>query len=636
MRNIVIWGLDKALESERIDPDAEYLFWCSYAEKKGLATTSIPRYVEENADSLRSRYLEWVFDLGETCLGNARVVDILQVRKGLSLWWMNPIAEKCNYDKSYWINDAIKLMALDNWLRDRVVASITLITDSDELAECIERLCGKLSVPFIREKGSQHSKETLSVARSIYRQAPHRLRALVWLIHHVAKRWALRGLGLNEWKASRATRLFVSYLLYLTPESASGKKYESRYWADLPERLVAKGTSSNWLHIFVQDGQIQSSRVARKLLSKFNAVEKGGQVHVSLHSFLSFRLVMRTIVGCFRFTAFEKSVGRSLSQTTSRGLELWPLYKSEWADSMSGATAMSNHLYVNLFEEAMRVLPTQDTGVYLQENMDWEPAFIWAWRNFAHGRLIGHPHATVRYWDLRYYSDPRAHQNTRACPLPVPDLVALNGPAAVESYRSAGYPMTAVVEVEALRYLHFGNSFQKSPVRRFTANSVKNVEVLVLCDYSKRHTDAQIGILVDALKILGLGERVTVTVKPHVSMVLTRESYPALRFRLSTESISNLLSGCDIAFTSTATSAAVDAYYAGVPVAIYLDPTSLNLSALRKQKDVQFVTTPEELAAAISLSTSMPLEKKQGNQYFNLTAELPSWQRLLMSNASSD
>src|SRR3990172_7308266 len=119
---------------------------------------------------------------------------------------------------------------------------------------------------------------------------------------------------------------------------------------------------------------------------------------------------------------------------------------------MQGPVAISNLLWIELFDVALRDLPHQKKGLYLCENQAWERAFIHAWRKYSHGQLIAVAHSTVRFWDLRYFTDPRTIRSSDKNSMPQPDLIALNGKAAIDAYRSMDFPQTAFAECEALRY----------------------------------------------------------------------------------------------------------------------------------------------------------------------------------------
>ena len=99
---------------------------------------------------------------------------------------------------------------------------------------------------------------------------------------------------------------------------------------------------------------------------------------------------------------------------------------------------------------------------------------------------------------------------------------------------------------------------------------------------------------------------------------------------LKIESISTLLYGCDVAYTSSVTSAAVDAYCADVPVVSVLDPNTLNLSPLRGREGVVFASTSEELASALISAASTNHVVKERQDFFTLGSNLPRWRKLLL------
>jgi surface carbohydrate biosynthesis protein (TIGR04326 family) len=628
MTEIVVWDRNEAPSGE----GKCVILWRAYSATGLHELVSIPQYVETNSALLRQRYLAWIYSLGETRISGDRLIDLLAVKAGLSIWWMNPIAEKCNYDKSLWINEAIKLMAFDEWASGRKVTSVHLSSANANLAECVKTWCSRLGACFKWEAGNA-PRSTTSYAHDLYRNLPMPLRGLLWLVRHLVSRWALSGVGVSAWRKSSARISFVSYLLYLDQKALSKGRYESDYWANLPDKLRDAGYDTNWLHIYVKDSIAPSARDAAKSLNEFNRNADGKQVHVALHSFLSAKVVVRTLLGWARVALVSVKLKRAVAKSESEGLVLWPLFRSEWNNSMTGPTALSNQLYVNLFYEALRKLPRQEKGVYLQENMDWEYAFLSAWKDAGHGTSIGSPHSSVRYWDLRYFFDRRILDGVGECAMPMPDIVALNGPAAKKAFRIGGYPMEKTTEVEALRYLKFGALPLNRSMLKPSATQTKT-RILVLGDYSQRHTEVQLQLLLRAMQVPGMRERVSITVKPHISNVIVPGDYPSLDFDVSMAPIVDLLAQCDLAYTSAATSAAVDAYCAGVSVAVFLDPEVLNQSPLRGWSSVYFVASPEDLIDAIGTAETGTRVYGRANLYFNLAQDLHAWKVLLACNSA--
>jgi surface carbohydrate biosynthesis protein (TIGR04326 family) len=303
---------------------------------------------------------------------------------------------------------------------------------------------------------------------------------------------------------------------------------------------------------------------------------------------------------------------------------LWPLMRGDWYSSLRGPGAISSLLWLELFDLAMRDLPRQSKGLYLCENQAWERALIHSWRKHGHGQLIAVPHSTVRYWDLRYITDPRTVRSENALPLPQPDLVALNGMAAIDAYRSADYPNNAIVECEALRYSYLNELRTRPASRRAMAPGLK---VLILGDYFPANTIKMLELLEAAVAQMSV--QVEFTVKSHPSYAVKLANYPSLHLQAVDKPLDQILHGFDIAYSSNVTSAALDAYLSGLAVVVMLDAAELNFSPLRGQPGVRFVSTAGELNEALRSADQGPAGNHNPKEFFFLDPELPRWKRVL-------
>ena len=102
--SVLIWDCEEA------PPDGDWItvLWHSFSEGE-RTTYSIPSFIEEHSDELKSRFLAWVYELGETLIDGRRLFDHLELRPGFSYWWMTLLAEK-SYGKSPCIYDSIRLL----------------------------------------------------------------------------------------------------------------------------------------------------------------------------------------------------------------------------------------------------------------------------------------------------------------------------------------------------------------------------------------------------------------------------------------------------------------------------------------------------------------------------------------------
>ena len=429
------------------------------------------------------------------------------------------------------------------------------------------------------------------------------------------------GVGLKEWQNTSATTTFISYLFNLEPESLKKGSYKSNYWTSLTNLMHDKKYPSNWIHIYIKDTLVPNAIIARSLIKKFNAKNNGREVHVTLASFLSLKIIFNTLKDWIKVNKANKYIGTKIKAHCDY---LWPLLVKDYNDSFTGIPAINNLVYFNLFESAMSNLPVQKKGCYLQENISWEFSLISNWKSFGHkANLIGFPHASIIYWDLRNFFDRRIYCSKDKANLPLPDFIGMNGDAAKNMYLSGDYPVNDLIDLESLRYLYLSN-FSHSRVKEFSSSNDSKV-VLVVGDYLKENTYKQLEMLSSALT--GIHKSVHFIIKPHPAGQITLEKYSNLQFELSYKPMEDLLKISDIVYSSLITSAAVDAYCANLPIITFLDGNTLNMSPLRGVKGVYFVRNSEELSVAINSIdvTETNLEEN----YFYLDQKLPRWSQWL-------
>ena len=600
--------------------------WSGFNDSENGDVIALPQLVERDAKALRAQYLAWVYDLGNVNINGKPLLDHLQLRAGFSYWWMTLIAEKCNFSKSPQITDVIKLMAFDKWASRRAIKSIRLVSSNLNLSECFKVLCAKKQIEFAWESTRPPVKK-VPWLRRWYDILPYPAQALLWLVYYVFTRFPLLGVGVKEWTETSASLTFISYLFNLEPRAIEDKRFASRYWTILPGILKEEKCKTNWLHIFMKDGLIAEASKAKKVLEDFNKSEVDLQSHVPIDAFLNVGVIYQIFRDWCKLIRKSKSLEKIASQVESEGVPLWPFFREEWRQSMLGKKAMSNLWHLNLIEKAMSLLPKQKNGVYLQENMDWEFACIYAWKAFGHGTIIGCPHTTIRFWDLRHFFDARSYDRSMENALPLPDIVAVNGPQAFVKYTEGGYPEADLEPVEALRYLHLHEAINRDET---PWDSEKPVKFLVLGDYDARNTAAQMELLQKAADKLTV--KLEIIVKPHPACPISDADYPELKMSVTMEDVLSLLKRCDVAYTSSMTTAALDAYCLGVPVLSVMDPRDLNLSPLRGISGVYFVSSPDELAKALKTVASGHKSVSKGQKFFNINKDLPKWKNLLLDN----
>jgi surface carbohydrate biosynthesis protein (TIGR04326 family) len=348
-------------------------------------------------------------------------------------------------------------------------------------------------------------------------------------------------------------------------------------------------------------------------------------VHTTLDAFLNFQIIFKTLREWFKIRAVMNELNDILESVPSGNLDLWPLYAEEWRTSACGPSLIQNLLTLNLFDSAMALLPEQLVGTYLFEQQPWEMALISAWKRSGHKKLVGAQHSAMLYWDLRNFHDARSYKTIGDSSLLLPDIFAINGPLAMKMCQAWDFPRSKLVGVEALRYLHMIPTQTPSSHSQVTKHPFR---LLVLGDYLQVNTDLQMELLERAIPFLPTG--IEIIVKPHPNCPISSNWFKVNGPTISTAPISELVRECDVAFSSAATSAALDAYCIGLPVITIENLNELNLSPLRGVNGVSFVSSHSELASKVTELMSSQPHNSIPIKIFTLDSDLARWKRLLL------
>ena len=620
-KKLIIW------DSDDPPPTGDWLtiLWRSYDTAGRDNVISIPRLVEENTGSLRARYLAWIYDLGEAKIKGKRIVDHLEIRPSFSCWWMT-LPATVSYGESTMIYTMIRLMAFEGLVCKSDFCSIELHSVDSVLKEVLLDWANKVGIKIFPKTALKSSPKArhVTVLRRLFRVLPPLLQGLGYLLHYLIERWPLRATSSFR-RNNKTSLLLVDYLIHLSPDALIRRRFSSQYWTKLVDILRKTGTQVTWVHHYIKHTAVPSCAEAVRLLGKWNKDEGRTQVHATLDSVLDYGIILCALWDFIKIALKSGALCRAL-ENSPRGshFNFAPIFLFEWIDNLRGKKAMSNCLMLNLWEKMLRSVPTQSRGLYLQENQPWEMAFIHSWKIAGHGELIGVPHATILDWDTRYFYDVRSYVRKSPLSLPMPDLVAVNGPAMMSKYVNGGYPASELKEVEALRYLYLEDLNRVSPLARESETCLR---VLVITDYFAEITRSQLVMLQKALPLIE--EPLEIIVKPHPSCPVRMQDFPGMPMRVVSQPLETLWEGCDVVFSGNLTSAAVEAYEVGLPVVSVVDGRYSNQSSLRRCEGALFASTPEELAKAFIVATATAHSPKGKRTFFTLDSKLSRWRELL-------
>ena len=593
------------------------ILWRAFSSD--INSISIPKLTEKWSDSIRNEYLDLIYRIGKISVGKRNIIDYLKIRQNFSAWWLGLLVEKSNFSKSIYINDVIKLLTFEKWIRNKETRKITLCSSNQNLISTLKNFCINNQILFELKRLPKEIKLNISI-KKLFFSLPHILRGFIWFIYKLLYNYPLIIKNRKEWKISKKKYVFVSYLFNMI-NSDKGKFSFSSYWGELPQKLKDQNQYTYWIHLFVKDKYLKNPHQASKLIDKLND-NNNLQKHTTLYSFMNIKVIYKVLVDWIRVFRRVKKIQINNNFPIYKGFDFWEFYKNDWYDSFLGNTAIDNLIYLNLFQEAFKLCNESSVISYLLENQGWEIAMLGVCKSLNIEKTLGFSHASSRYWDLRNFYDKREYNDKNNLCLPRPKILAVNSNLALDQYLRFGYPKKQIRLVESLRHSYLEKNHVLKSIKRKNKKSL-----LVLGDYENVHTLDQLCILNKLPN--NILRDLEIFYKPHPASKIDVNIFSSLSMNLREEPISELLPLSNLVYCGSVTSASVDAFSFGSKVVIYNDPKILNLSPLREFKEVTFVMDSTQLQEVIVKFFS-------GNNYivtqraiFELSEDLPLWKKLL-------
>jgi surface carbohydrate biosynthesis protein (TIGR04326 family) len=453
-----------------------------------------------------------------------------------------------------------------------------------------------------------------------------RLPAVVQAVGYLLWKWWTR-YRLTAGAASRLTAgqvnqaTIVTFFPNVDLERTRRGRFWSRYWERLHDVVDELPISVNWIWLYIDSDQA-SFRETVGLRDVCNRAQSGKHRYFILDDFVTLPLVMRALLTYFRscVASVRLRQAQRAFHFKDSALNFFPIVARDWRASLRGVAAMDGALTIELFDEAARHLGACVWSLFVWENQPWEHAAVIAWRRHGNGRIFGAQHATLAPLDLRAFIDPRDLVAPPAERLPIPDVIAVNGPGTRDLLRQAGFPDERLVVTEALRYLHLGQLRHR--------NARAGPALLVITGFRRSETRHQLQMLEEAHKRGALSRYRRIIVKPHpVCMVepLVADLAATFPHEVVKEPLASLWEQADVVFVANSTSAITEALCLGLPAAVCAPDDEMNMSTAFGVAGVPMIATVEELESFLRAPSSAAWP----SDYFMIDDSLMRWRTLL-------
>ncbi|QWE31058.1 TIGR04326 family surface carbohydrate biosynthesis protein [Polynucleobacter sp. Adler-ghost] len=610
-------------------PNSSKILLDSYSTDKKIL--SLPEYIDQKSDSLRSRFLSEIHALGEMNIRGKKVQEHLQVSAGASYWWMSALAEKSPFKYDF-IEDVIRVLAIMDLLVERKPNKVCiLIEGKPNLVTSIKRACSTLGIT-IQIIGSTGLTPKFNAIVGI-KKLPLAVQAIGIGLLEIYKK---RGLG-ERGSIIRAAKnggeiLFLSYFIHLDFKSIEKGCFRSAQWNILPDIIESLGLNYNFFHHFLYSADVRSPASGNKYLDFLNGPHDKNGNHFFIDSFWCWSVQFNIWWEWIRlqFKTFHLLNIENLLQKKSLTLIIWPIIKDAWDDSLRGPLSMRNCKFQVIFSEILKNIPRQKIGIYIFEGQPWEKAFIYFWRKYGHGKLIGVSNSTMPFWHLYLYEDKRAYNSLGefSYSLPYPDILAVNGLDGFNASLSAGIPLEKLAVVEALRYLDL--PIKKRMPFKEKKNFNKKIKILILGGIIKEETVFILDLLSNLEPCIRLN--IDLHIKLHPYCVFDMSKYALNDVSELNNSLSEIINEYDFVLAENSTSAAVDAILCGVPVFVVTKGNHLNLSPIFKGGAEIFIRDADSLVKVILNFINKKEYREVNNVSYCLDKKITKWVKLINDN----
>jgi surface carbohydrate biosynthesis protein (TIGR04326 family) len=558
-------------KKEKIDGHKEknLLFWNGDLKEN----YSLIKFIELNKNLIRSKYLDFISDLGKKSINNKSLEKISQLTNGHNMWEMSTINEK-NIFKSSNIKECLKLIALKLFIKKRNIKQVIFCGNSKDIHLSINELCLKNKISYIKVDSIIRSSNVNEKKKII----PYFLRASMFLIHYIFTKFKIILLPKNYSTFSKNSLLLLSYFVHLKKVK---KKDHINLWGDFNRIINLRKKKINIINDFNPSNDVPDTKT---FLKKINLMSDKNNSYIALDRYFSLIDVLKVKYNyVYIYLQFLKLRNKKeYFFYNNDKVNFYYFLKDDFNISFYGEVLVKNLIYMIIFENIFSNIPRQKNLFYLHENQGWEKALFKSWNKYKNGNLIGNINSTIRFWDLRYFQSKNfdyKNQNT-------PNYILVNGKLSkqIASKSNMLENKKKIKEIEALRYQYMKKKTTKQP----------NHNVIIFGDISIKENYE----ICEALNNLGTSykKKFNFYFKPHPTL----NNKHINRIKKNFYFLKFLDNNVDYNFFNYSiccgtTSAIIESIYYKIHTTVFIGSNNLNLCPLPKKIFNNFSFDSDEL-----------------------------------------
>jgi surface carbohydrate biosynthesis protein (TIGR04326 family) len=581
-----------------------HFIWDEFSESPNFI--SIPAIVEENALIYRNEFLDWTYNVSQKKIKKKSLYNHLMLKDGFPFWWVTTLGQRFNINKCSNLNDVIKTMAFVDYLKENNLKPVSVTVEAEKplLINFFEQWTKLKGIPF---KTNQTIPKKIKNKSVIF----YSLYLFRFVIYNLVQ------------SPGKIKKLADYAVFDVFTHLKKGPLFKSNYWTRLIDLLERKKKYVQWNHLYYKTNSKFSFFLTSKKIKQFNSNGVNFHSHTLLEQSFGINSFLSVLYRYNKIKRKSKVVLpylRGIFFCHKRDVDFSPWLYDQFKESICGQEALKNCFYTVIIENAVKTTHLDTKGIYIQEFQPWEIALTHYWKKANRKPIIGVPHSTIRFWDLRYFFSEEFFKNYAKDIFP--DIITVNGKYAKERYVENGYPKNILKSAEALRYLYHQNV---PLIKRENKNTA--IELLICCDYQLT-TSIQLFTLVNKAVQLSK-KKISIKVRMHPSFPIPKTLLEQFSLVTCNKDLISALQSSDWVVTSNLSAIAIDAYYQKCNVAQLSDGLYFNLSPLRGEIDDLLFINEYELAKKLDGSN---IEENKPLNYFYIDSSLKKFSDLLDLN----
>lgn len=612
-QRILIWDKDGLPK-----PSNHFVvFWKNYSQNLSDQELSIPAWIAKNQEFVRHQYLTWVQKSYQTFKNNSGLYEKLQHDSSINYFQLTPFMEMNLFAKSPHIYSILRLIAFEACSEEMTLISIDYEGDDELLSKAFQVFAARCQIPFGSSISLVQDARLLQNIRHMNKLIGSATTSLVWIFLKWVKSLPLHGLNLKRWKLDIENFTFYSYYAHFPPTNVFKSEFKSAYWGELPKYIKSIGKHSNWVHLNPSNDGFLAALDERSNLKKWSGVGKC-QTHVALESFFSFRIMIRTILSWHRIRSHAPAIQHYLASQRSSNFDIWPFYASEFERYLSGVGLIDNLLTYELIKSSIQTSSASKQTFYLYEGQPWEKVLNSVSVCLNRELPVAVQHSTVRFWDLRYFQHLLELPERDEMEGHFPKKIVVNGEL---SFRMLGKrpAQQELIILESLRY-------RRSPsIQREFLDTSEKVSPVILGSFLPEDDEYILELLEEIAPELA---NIEFTFKPHPLATKPFLS-KSVAINSSSQELWPLLQGATHVLIGSSTSAVLEVIEAKIPFAVFLPPSTVNLSPLNGVAGVEFLANSIQLLNFLAKNRQEFLNGLNVEDLITAHANLDLWKHFL-------